>query len=338
MTDKLPCSDGLPGVIWEQIACPLCHSQDSKRVCETRDVLHGLPGRFRLVRCRGCSHVYLNPRPTPETICHYYPADYSPHAAPVDPEQEGTHESSSSRSIQMAKWIPGLRGLYYWLKETCAEVVPPVNVAEPRALELGCGNGGFLKILRNKGWQAEGLEPAEAAVTEARRKGFRVHHGIFTDGLYDENSQNAVFAWMVLEHLHDPVRALHEIHRILKPGGWFVASVPNWGCWEPRVLGPYWYSLQLPTHLHQFTPHILRRTLADCGFEHVRVIHQRNVFNLLGSLGLYARERFPKRRLGSRLLEFIANPSVRGQLALAPLAKVLAWIHQGGRLTVTARK
>jgi len=37
------------------------------------------------------------------------------------------------------------------------------------------------------------------------------------------------------------------------------------------------------------------------------------------------------------LLEFLVNPSVGCQLALAPLAKPLAWLHQGGRLTVTAR-
>ncbi len=337
MTDEPVISDSLPGVAWEESSCSLCHGQSWKRVCEAEDVLHGLPGRFRLVRCCDCGHVYLNPRPTLETIAKYYPADYSPHASANDAVQDGAPTAGPSRSLQLAKRIPGLRGLYYWLKETNAEVVPSVDEPEPRALELGCGNGRFLGILRDKGWQAEGLEPAEAPVAEARRSGFQVHKGVFRPGLYAERSLDAVFAWMVLEHLHDPPEALREIHRILKPGGWLVLSVPNWGCWEPKVLGRYWYSMQLPTHLHQFTPRALRKTLSHSGFGQIRVIHQRNVFNLVGSAGLWMREKFPQRRLGPKLLDFIANPSVGGQLALAPIAKLLAWSHQGGRLTVTAR-
>ena len=337
MTDKPVVNDSLPGVVWEEPPCPLCHSQSSTRVCEAPDVLHGLPGQFRLVRCRDCRHVYLNPRPTLETIAQYYPSDYSPHASTNEPVHEGTQPPTPSRFIQLAKWVPGLRGLYYWLKETGAEFVPPVQEPQPQALELGCGNGNFLEILRDKGWHAQGLEPADAPVAAVRRKGFTVHHGVFGPALYEEHSLDAVFAWMVLEHLHDPPGTLREIHRILKPNGWLVLSVPNWGCWEPKVLGRYWYSLQLPTHLHQFTPRILRNTLAECGFEQIRVVHQRNVFNLIGTLGLWLREKFPNGRLAPKLLDFIANPSVRGQLALAPLGKVLAWTRQGGRLTITAR-
>ena len=337
MTNKPAVSDTLPGVVWEEVACPLCLGQEAKTICEANDVLHGLPGRFRLNRCANCGHVYLNPRPTRETISHYYPSDYSPHQLAEHPMQEALPLPKPSRSIRLAKWVPGLRGLYYWLKDTKAEIVPVVTKSQPRALELGCGNGNFLEILRKKGWQAEGLEPADAPAADVRRRGFRVCHGAFQSGLYDEHAFDAVFAWMVLEHLHDPLGTLHEICRILKPGGWIVLSVPNWGCWEPKVLRRYWYSLQLPTHLHQFTPRILRSMLADCGFQDIRVIHQQNVFNLIGTLGLWLREKSPNGRLGPRLLDFIANPSVRGQLALAPLGKVLAWTRQSGRLTITAR-
>ncbi len=335
--DEPGLGERLEGVAWEETPCPLCGRAEASRVCVAGDLLHGLPGRFQLMRCRSCDHVYLNPRPTPDSIGRYYPADYSPHASARNCAGEEPQPGPASPLVRRTRWIPGLRSVYYWLKETCAEVVPPVDAAEPRALELGCAGGRFLEILRRQGWQAEGLELAEAPVAEARRRGFRVHQGAFRPGLYEAASFDAVFAWMVLEHLHDPPGALREIHRLLKPGGRVMLSVPNWGCWEPRVLGRYWYSLQLPTHLHQFTPRSLRRVLSDSGFEQIRVIHQRNVFNLLGSLGLWLREKHPDGGAGPQLLEFIANPSVGGQLALAPIAKLLAWSRQGGRLTVTAR-
>ncbi len=284
--------------------------------------------------------MYLNPRPTCECIGQFYPDDYSPHARQNTEAQEEIQGAETktpwylSRSV---RGVPGLRGLYYWLKETQSVIVPSVDKPEPRALELGCAGGRFLEVLRKRGWQAEGLEPAEAPVAEARSRGFRVHHGPFAPGIYPPRSQDAVFAWMVLEHLHDPRGTLKEIRSILKPQGWIVFSVPNWGCWEPSLMGRYWYPLEPPIHLHQFTPRTLRRMLAEAGFEQIHVIHQRNVLNLVGSTGLWLREKFPQGRLGPKLLDFVCSPSVRGQLALAPIAKALAWFHQGGRLTVTAK-
>ena len=145
------------------------------------------------------------------------------------------------------------------------------------------------------------------------------------------------FAWMVIEHLHDPQATLREIRRIAKESAWLVFSVPNVGCWEPLIFRRYWYSLQLPTHLHQFTPHTLRQLLHQNGFELVRVIHQRNVLSIVGSLGIWLREQFPWIRLGPKLVRFADDVSLWGRLALAPLAILLAWLHQGGRLTVVAR-
>ncbi|MHB8901095.1 MAG: class I SAM-dependent methyltransferase [Thermoguttaceae bacterium] len=326
---------------WEEIACPICDQTSRKLVRKTRNLLYQTAEEFQLVRCVACGHVYLNPRPTGESIGRFYPADYSPHVGegaggparpPGDSSATPWHLSGPVRAV------PGLRSLYYWLKETRSQIIPPVDKPRPQALELGCAGGRFLEMLRERGWQAEGLEPAEGPVAEARRRGFRVHHGPIAPGIFPPRSQDAVFAWMVLEHLHDPRMALAEIRSILRPGGWLVFSVPNWACAERWLMGRYWYPLEPPIHLHHFTPRTLRRILVEAGFERIEVIHQRNVFNVMGSLGLWLREKFPRGRLGPKLLDFVNHPSVRGQLSLAPLAKGLAWMHQGGRLTVTARK
>ncbi|MDD4270835.1 MAG: class I SAM-dependent methyltransferase [Pirellulaceae bacterium] len=337
-------SDQLPPVEWETPDCPLCGSGRWKLRLRAGDLLHQTRGCFQLVECRDCRHVYVSPRPTRESIGRFYPQDYAPHTprgcrggAASTPPDGGAASSPAWYLSRPIRLVPGLRRLYHWLRESHGEMMPPLDAPGRRALELGCAGGRFLELLREAGWQAEGVEPASAPAAEARQHGFRVHHGAFEPGLFANNSFDAVFAWMVLEHLHDPLGTLDEIQRILKPDGWFIFSVPNWACWEPAVFERYWYCLQPPIHLHQFTPRGLRRILAQTGYRDVRVIHQHNVFNLLGSLGLWLRTAFPQRRLGPRLLEFLVNPSVGGQLALAPLAKPLAWLHQGGRLTVTAR-
>lgn len=332
-------------VAWERTACPLCSAEESVLYRRAPDRLYGCEGEFSLVRCRVCGHFYLNPRPTPECIGRFYPEQYGPHHASTPAQQNADQQESSgerpARPWYLSSWaraLPGLRRLYYWLKESHADFVPVVETASPQALELGCADGRFLEHLRERGWQPSGIELIDAPAQVARDKGFEVHAGVLDADCFAEQPFDAVFAWMLLEHVPEPRETLTQIHRVLKPGGWLVISVPNFACWEPFVFRSYWYSLQLPTHLQHFTPRTLRRLLDESGFESIRVIHQHNVFNLVGSLGLWLRTRFPSLSLGQRMLRFTDAPTMWGQLALAPLAKLLAWLHQGGRLTVVARR
>ena len=66
------------------------------------------------------------------------------------------------------------------------------------------------------------------------------------------------------------------------------------------MFGSYWYALQLPTHYQQFTGHTIRSLLAETGFRLVKLIHQRNVLNITGSLALWLREAVPRRASGDR--------------------------------------
>lgn len=326
---------------YEEVPCPLCGSADESPLLSGRDNLYGVPGEFRLVRCRQCRHVYLNPRPTSATIGLCYPPAYGPHQCDEEREDENkTAESDSGSPWYLSSWvrrIPGLRSLYYWLADSKSEYIPQVDNSRKRALEIGCATGSFLMRLREEGWDATGVELAEAPAGEAARRGFDVHIGTLESAAFADASFDAVFAWQVVEHLPDPKQTLREIHRVLKPRGWFAFSVPNFACWERWVFGRCWHTLELPRHLHQFTPRTLRMMLSETGFDSVKIIHQRNVLNIILSLGIVLRRRFPDSTLGQRLIDFTDQPTMWWQLILAPLAKLLAVLRQGGRLTVIAR-
>jgi SAM-dependent methyltransferase len=202
---------------------------------------------------------------------------------------------------------------------------------------LGCSDGRFLDQLRRAGWDAVGVEPAEAPARRAQQQGLVVQVGVLEPGMFPEGSFDACFAWMVIEHLHDPRATLDEVRRLLAEEGWLAFSVPNYGCWEPRAFGRYWFPLDPPRHLHHFHPRTLRRLLADSGFILDRITHQRNVLNLAASLALWLRVKHPRSKLGPALMEFANHPRMWPQIALAPLAKVFAWARQAGRLTIIAR-
>ena len=65
--------------VLERIHCPLCGSGEADIMLHAFDNLCGVPGRFVVERCRQCRHMFMNPRPTIDTMAHCYPPHYGPH-------------------------------------------------------------------------------------------------------------------------------------------------------------------------------------------------------------------------------------------------------------------
>ncbi len=106
-----------------------------------------------------------------------------------------------------------------------------------RVLDVGCGDG-----LTSGAWLAangriyRGVDISSAAVSSARGAGLDAAEISDAGSLpFEPNSFDAVVCIEVLEHLFDPAVALREITRILKPGGLFVATVPNVAYWRTRL-------------------------------------------------------------------------------------------------------
>jgi SAM-dependent methyltransferase len=330
-------------------------------VLVARDQLYRCPGEFRIVQCEGCRHAFVNPRPTRESIGQFYPTHYAPHRRDSNAEREvqssefrvpssenevpGEHKPHSGFRPRSWRWLRTL--VLWWIDARAAPILntrPSSLVPRPRALELGCARGAFLQQLRERGWGCIGIEPSPEAARRAAEGGFDVRVGTLESVVADDprtfalGSFDAIFAWMVVEHLHDPVATLRLARELLKPGGTVSFSVPNYGCWERPLFGRMWHALDLPRHLQHFTAASLRRLLQASGFELVEQIHQRSVLNLTGSVGLCLRTRFPRWSLGERLIRWTDNPSALGLILLAPLARLLALVRQAGRLTVVARR
>ncbi len=335
----------LPVIELEEQPCPLCGSGRWRSFLTNGDVLYGVPGEFQIVRCLDCRHLYMNPRPTLATILDCYPVNYGPHDSGVAPTSDaGASEVATQPAPRpwylspAVRWVPGLRALYYWLTTSYGNFIPAASGQNLRAIELGCATGTFLEKLRDAGWSPQGIEPVAAAAQEAQRRGFSVHVGMLDSAALEADSFDGAFAWMVIEHLTNPRETFLELARVTRPDGWLVFSVPNVACWEPYVFGKSWMVWELPRHLQHFTPSRLRRLLADCGYDRVEIIHQRNLLNVVCSVGIVLTRWFPRSRTAQRILDWANHPTLWWQLALAPFAIVLAWLRQGGRLTVVARR
>ena len=95
-----------------------------------------------------------------------------------------------------------------------------------RLLEIGCGTGSNLQMLRGFG-NVEGIETSAFAREYAASRGFSVRDGRLPDGLPQSiGTFDAVCMFDVLEHIEGDLDALITVRRLLKPGGRIVVSVP----------------------------------------------------------------------------------------------------------------
>ncbi len=134
-------------------------------------------------------------------------------------------------------------------------------------LELACGRGEFLELLREAGVEAEGVDLDEGMVQVAAAAGLSVQHADALTGLRGrpDDSVQGVFSAHFVEHLQpdELEEVLVECARVLAPGGTLVAATPNAACLS--VLGyDFWRD---PTHVRFYDPRLLAFYCAKAGLE-----------------------------------------------------------------------
>ncbi|MGQ9532551.1 MAG: class I SAM-dependent methyltransferase, partial [Desulfotomaculales bacterium] len=106
----------------------------------------------------------------------------------------------------------------YWLRTLLKYKLPP-----GRVLELGCGHGGFVALLRWAGFEAIGLELSPWVVGFARQTfGIPTLLGPVENQVIEPSSLEAIVLMDVLEHLPNPLSTLRHCLELLKQDGIFV--------------------------------------------------------------------------------------------------------------------
>lgn len=114
-------------------------------------------------------------------------------------------------------------------------------------LEIGCGNGHFLKKLPEKGIEGTGLELNPSAVAYGAAHGLEIlNESLENHAALHPASYDTVCAFQVLEHVTNPRQFLTDALRCLKPGGLMAIGVPNNRAYFLKK-DPY-HTLNLPPH------------------------------------------------------------------------------------------
>lgn len=301
--------------------CNLCGSRRSNPYVAGQDRIHGVDGVFQLVRCTGCGLIYLDPRPRLAEMARFYPDDYASYTA------SSVEERSWLRRLDRKAGINSL-----------CRAVGRVAKRPGCILDIGCATGNFLAGMRTRGWETWGVEPNHFAAGYARDQlQLDVREGTLEQATFPSGFFDVVTMWHVLEHVHDPRATLDEVSRILKPGGWLVITVPHLESWEARIFGPYWVGLDIPRHLFLFTRLVMRRYLADAGFEYAmdRCITGRHV-GLITSIRFWSTDWRLAERTRQKVVGFVN--SLLARILTWPYYRLTGLLKRGSFITTFARK
>lgn len=244
-----------------EVACNLCGAVDASiPVGSGRDFEYDVTDdTFLAHRCVRCDLVYLNPRPSTDEFGRIYPDTY--HAFEFDPESYGL--------VHRLRRLVEARRMLRW-----AAGAP----ADARILDVGCGDGFHLEVLRDFGrdtWRLEGIDADERGVERARSQGLDVRQGFvgsieLTDGAYD-----LMICLQTVEHVADPVGFVGELARALKPGGKLVIVTDNTRTLDFRLAGRrYWGGYHFPRHWNLFSRRSIGLLAQRAGLDVERVTTQ----------------------------------------------------------------
>jgi ubiquinone/menaquinone biosynthesis C-methylase UbiE len=232
------------------VRCCVCDVLDVTPIAVGEDFeYHTCPESFLAVRCNRCGLVFLNPRPSVSDLDVIYPATY--HAYNFTAENFGLIHSVRRR-LEARRLLEVCRGL----------------PAGSRVLDVGCGDGFHLKLLKEfgpKDWTLEGVDASELAAERARDAGLQVHLGRLEDLRLDAESFDLILLIATIEHVENPCDLLEEARRLLKRGGRIAVVTDNvdtldFRIWKARCWGGYHF----PRHWNLFSKSSFSRLAQRC--------------------------------------------------------------------------
>lgn len=235
------------------VRCCVCETENAEKIGAGRDFEYGTSADiFAAVRCASCELVYLNPRPDVSEFETIYPENY--HAFDFSEKDFGLVYKIRSRleANRVLSWCENLPD-------------------DAKILDVGCGDGFHLNLLRKygkNGWQLEGVDLDERAAQMAEKSGLKVHTGSVEELNLPENAFDLAFMIQTIEHVEKPDAVLSAVKKLLKPGGKLVIVTDNTDSIDFDLFKKsYWGGYHFPRHWNLFNRKSLTRLAEKTGFE-----------------------------------------------------------------------
>lgn len=216
-------------------------------VCESKE-LNPLPNYEikGLIKCQKCGFIYMEQIPSIEDLdSHYKTYSYSDHQylSPL------TIESYNILLNEFEKY-----------RNT------------NKLLDVGCGRGYFLKEAKKRGWEVFGTEYSEKAVEICTNEGINMKIGKLSPNLFEIGDFDIITSFEVLEHINNPNEELRNINALLRNGGLFYCTTPNFNSLLRYYLKSDYNIITYPEHLSYYVKSTLNKMLTQNGFKNIKFL------------------------------------------------------------------
>lgn len=211
-------------------ACLICGSGNLKELPEY--------DKANLIKCRNCDFVFCKKKPSNEDLKTNY--DNYPRSNDISP-------------ITITRYNELLDKYDKYRKTN--------NI-----LDVGCGDGHFLKVAKEKGWNVYGTEFTDKAVEVCLMKGINIKKGVLNILNYENIQFDIVTSFEVIEHINNPVEEINKFSKLLRKGGLLYITTPNFNSVSRYILKQKWNIIEYPEHLCYYTKKTLTKVVVENGF------------------------------------------------------------------------
>jgi 2-polyprenyl-3-methyl-5-hydroxy-6-metoxy-1,4-benzoquinol methylase len=231
--------------------CPVCNSNNISPLLTVKD--HTVSGKeFVIWHCQQCTLRFTQDVPSEDSIGDYYKA-----------EEYISHTDTSKGLVN--KLYKKVR--QYTLQQKAGLIISEAGIKEGRILDLGCGTGSFVDVMKKRGWKVSGIEQD----SDARKMAKELYSLDILPSSDFKNLQyqsfDVITLWHVMEHIHDLHAYVEQLKTILKDNGKIFIAVPNYNSSDADAYKLYWAAYDIPRHLYHYTPKAMALLMQQHGLK-----------------------------------------------------------------------
>jgi 2-polyprenyl-3-methyl-5-hydroxy-6-metoxy-1,4-benzoquinol methylase len=292
--------------------CPICKAENIIKKYSMKDYYCGIKGEFYLWECANCGGYFLNPMLDAHELTEYYPDNYY------------SYNNKASRRGDWKSLILRYNPLNIWnaiwdrINKGNALGRPSFSSRRGILLDIGCGDGAYLKHIRNLNSKIElyGCDPfgRENDIDLLKKKSIVYMNKGLCDCHYPKKYFDYVCLNHVFEHLPNPVDILKEIETILNENGQLIMGIPNTNSLARLLFQKYWAGFDAPRHLIDYNCKNMEQLLNLIDMKIVKIRYVSSAYYFYESFLFFGRDKGYEKIINNKIIKtclmFFLSPFV----------------------------